>query len=207
MTASRLYLVDDEEVIRRSLGLMLRMAGYEVQAFASGPELLEAAGGLEPGCILLDVRMPDMDGLEVQRELARRAVDWPVVIMTGHGDIAVAVAALKAGAEDFVEKPFDRTKIVEAVERARLRLIDPAAHAAAARAAARELDVLTEIEAKVLAAFAEGLSNQAVAAALGIDLAAVEAARAALTAKLRAESLVDAIRIAHLAGRAAGPHS
>lgn len=197
-----IYLVDDEEVIRRSLRLMLRLAGYEVTAFESGPSFLEAAPDLAPGCLLLDVRMPDMDGLEVQQAMLRRGLDMPVILMTGHGDIAVAVAALQAGAEDFVEKPFDRAKIIEAVERARLRLHDEAGYAAAVAGAARQLDILLDRERDVLAGFAEGLSNQAVAAGLGLDVGTVEIARAGLIEKLGAASLVDVIRMVHFARRA-----
>ena len=198
------YLIDDEEVIRRSLRLMLRLAGFDVTAFDSGPAFLAAVDALAPGCVLLDVRMPEMDGLEVQQEMIRRGLSMPVILMTGHGDIAVAVSALKAGAEDFVEKPFERATILEALERAQLRLRDDAAYGRAVAESARRLDVLSSIERDVLAAFAEGLSNQAAAVALDIDVAAVEVARAGLIEKMGAASLVDVIRMAHLARRAAG---
>ena len=199
--AIRLYIVDDEEAIRRSLRLMLRLSGYEVRAFESGVALLGEVEGLEPGCILLDVRMAEMDGLEVQQELNRRGVDMPVVVMTGHGDIAVAVAALRAGADDFVEKPFERAKIVEAIDRAWLRVSDPGAYAGVARQAVAALDALSRTERKVLEAFSEGLSNQAAATALGLGVNSVEVARAGFMARLEAASLPDAIRIAYLARR------
>src|SRR4051812_32120594 len=102
------YLVDDDEAIRRSAGFMLRTSGYAVKPFVSGVEFLKEVKDLEPGCVLLDVRMPGMDGIEVQRELRSRGVTFPVIVMTGHGDVGVAVQAMKAGAVDFIEKPFEK---------------------------------------------------------------------------------------------------
>lgn len=196
----QVYLVDDEEVIRRSLGVMLKLAGYECQAFESGAGLLDRVTDLEPGCILLDVRMPDMDGLEVQRLLNQRRVTMPVVFMTGHGDLAVAVAALRGGASDFLEKPFDRATLIAALERAGLKLADPQGYRAAKDEAARAVAALTQGERAVLAAFGQGLSNRAAADALALEMPAVEAMRTALIEKLGGRTLADAVRIAHLGG-------
>src|SRR3546814_19687653 len=107
-----IYVVDDDEAIRRSLSFMLKTSGFMVKLFEGGLPFLKAAAGLEPGCVLLDVRMPDMDGLAVQRELRARGVMLPVVIMTGHGDIDLAVTAMKAGASDFIEQPFDQAGLL-----------------------------------------------------------------------------------------------
>ena len=203
MSGRLLYLVDDEEAIRRSLCLMLQLAGHQVVVFASGTAFVAEVDGLAPGCILLDIRMPEMNGLEVQQELAQRDIDMPIVMMTGHGDIATAVAALQAGAEDFIEKPFERAKMLTAVEQACLRLSDPPAYHAIAADAGKRLETLTEAEAAVLDAFAEGLSNQAAAAMLGQDLATVETLRATLVEKLDVDGLSDAIRIVFLAKRSA----
>jgi len=196
----QVYLVDDEEVIRRSLGVMLTLAGHACTAFASGAELLARIDGLAPGCILLDVRMPDMDGLEVQRQLGLRGATMPVVFMTGHGDIAVAVSALRAGASDFLEKPFERAALLAALDRARLKSSDPAGYRQLREEAAGAIAGLGDGERSVLAALGQGLSNLAAAETLGLEVAAVEAMRAALIAKLGGRTLADAVRVAHLAG-------
>jgi two-component system, LuxR family, response regulator FixJ len=200
----RVYLVDDEEVIRRSLGVMLKLAGYECALFGSGSELLYRVEGLAPGCILLDMRMPDMDGLEVQHCLSGRGVTMPVVFMTGHGDLAVAAAALHGGASDFLEKPFDRATLIAGLERARLKLTDPAGYRAARDVAARAVGALSDRERSVLAAFGRGLSNRVAAETLSLDVAAVEAMRTALIEKLGGRTLSDAVRIAHLGGATPG---
>ena len=101
----QIYLVDDDDAVRRSAGFMLKTSGFAVEPFASGVEFLKSVDGLTPGCILLDVRMPGMDGLEVQRVLGERGITFPVIVLTGHGDVNVAVAAMKAGAFDYLSKP------------------------------------------------------------------------------------------------------
>lgn len=193
------HLVDDEGAIRRSLTFMLKMGGYQISAFESGRAFLDAVGGLRNGCILLDVRMPDLDGLEVQQELNRRGVTMPVILMTGHGELAVAVSALRAGAADFIEKPFERARLLASLDRAWLRISDPDAHAALAREAAAMVASLSEQERAVLEAFSQGLSNTAAGAALGIAVGDVEVTRAGLTEKLGATTLSDAVRVAYLA--------
>lgn len=201
--AKHVHLVDDEGAIRRSLTLMLRLAGYQISAFESGRTFLDAVGGLRTGCILIDVRMPDMDGLEVQQELNQRGVWMPVVLMTGHGDLAVAVSALRAGAADFIEKPFERARLLTALERAWLRVTDPQAYRSLQQKASGLLARLSGDERAVLAAFSQGLSNSAAAAALGSSVANVEVARAGIIEKLGGATLLDAVRVAYLAeGRA-----
>lgn len=195
-----IYVVDDDEAIRRSLSFMLKTSGYAVQLFCDGLELLKAAGGLEPGCILLDVRMPGMDGLEVQRELRTRGVMLPVVIMTGHGDIDMAVAAMKAGASDFIEKPFEKAALMGCLEAARrISVADRGANARAQDARAR-LNALTEREREVLDGLVEGLPNKTIAYDLGISPRTVEIHRANLMQKLEVRSLAEALRIAFHAG-------
>lgn len=122
MTRRLIHIVDDEESIRRSTGFMLRTSGFEVKTYGSGIEFVTQARAVDPGCILLDVRMPEMDGLEVQDALNARGVNLPVVVLTGHGDISIAVRAMRAGAVDFLEKPFEKGRLVEAIGRAFQRL-------------------------------------------------------------------------------------
>jgi len=200
MTEKIVYLVDDEEAIRRSAGFMLRTSGHKVEAFASGDELLKAVRDLEPGCILLDIRMPGMDGMEVQQALNDRGIAMPVVIMTGHGDITLAVRAMKAGAVDFIEKPFEKSVLMSALEQAWQRLERSDRRAARAEEAAVRLKILTPRERDVLNGLVEGLPNKTIAYDLGISPRTVEIHRANVMAKLEVKSLSEALRIAFAAG-------
>lgn len=195
-----IHIVDDEESIRRSVSFMLKTSGYHVEAWSSGQAFLKQVKHAEQGCILLDVRMPEIDGLEVQRALAERGVTMPVVIMTGHGDISIAIRAMKAGAVDFLEKPFEKAALIAAVEESFQRI----AHAtdAAARAADAEtiLGVLTARERHVLEGLAKGLPNKTIAYDLNISPRTVEVHRANVMTKLDVRSLSDALRIAFAAG-------
>ena len=195
-----IYVVDDDEAIRRSLSFLLKTSGYAVRLFEGGTVFLKEAAGLEPGCVLLDVRMPDIDGLEVQRELRARGIMLPVVIMTGHGDIDMAVAAMKAGASDFIEKPFEKAALLGCVEAA--RLLSAADRGAGERAedARARLNVLTDRERDVLDGLVEGLPNKTIAFDLGISPRTVEIHRANLMQKLEVKSLAEALRIAFHAG-------
>ena len=193
------YLVDDEEAIRRSLKLVLQLAGHEVVPFELGRHFLDAVDRLPPGCILLDVRMPEIDGLQVQQELIRRGIEMPLVVMTGHGDIGVAVAALKAGADDFIEKPFERAQMLAAIERSCQRIGDRTGYLASVRDATQALSRLTDAERAVLDAYAEGQTTQVVATALGLAPTAVEMARISIIEKLGGAGLTDAIRLVYLA--------
>ena len=195
-----IYVVDDDEAIRRSLSFLLKTSGYAVRLFEGGTVFLKEAAGLEPGCVLLDVRMPDIDGLEVQRELRARGIMLPVVIMTGHGDIDMAVAAMKAGASEFIEKPFEKAALLGCVEAA--RLLSAADRGAGARAedARARLNALTDRERDVLDGLVEGLPNKTIAFDLGISPRTVEIHRANLMQKLEVKSLAEALRIAFHAG-------
>ncbi|MBX9880389.1 MAG: response regulator transcription factor [Sphingomonas sp.] len=200
MTEQRVYVVDDEEAVRRSLGFLLRTSGYQASLFASGTEFLREARGLEPGCVLLDVRMPEMDGLEVQREMAARGITLPVIVLTGHGDITTAVQAMKAGAVDFLEKPFEKAALLTALEAGFARVDQVGEGADAARAAGVRLAALTARERDVLAGLAKGLPNKTIAYDLGISPRTVEVHRANLMTKLEVRSLSEALRIAFAAG-------
>jgi len=191
-----LYVVDDDDAIRRSLAFLLKTSGFGVQVFEGGLPFLKAAAGLEPGCVLLDVRMPDMDGLEVQRELRARGVMLPVIIMTGHGDIDMAVAAMKAGASDFIEKPFEKATLLACIESARKQSIATRGLGARAQEAQARLNVLTDREREVLDGLVEGLPNKTIAYDLGISPRTVEIHRANLMQKLEVRSLAEALRIA-----------
>jgi len=202
MTApkSAIYLVDDEEAIRRSAGFMLRTSGYAVTPFASGVEFLKEVKRLEPGCVLLDVRMPEIDGLDVQRSLRERGIAYPVIVMTGHGDVDVAVKAMKAGAVDFIEKPFEKTVLLSAIEEGCARLAEFGRKDARGAEARVRLKALTPREYDVLRGLVRGHPNKTIAYDLGISPRTVEIHRANLMAKLEVSSLSDALRIAFAAG-------
>ncbi len=200
MTKRVVYVVDDEEPIRRSLRLMLSVKGYAVTLFESGPALLGVADALMPGCVLLDVRMPEMDGIEVQRRLRERNVDLPAVVMTGHGDLGVAVSALQGGAVSFVEKPFSKSTLGHALGAAFLKLEDPDAYRGHLEAAAACVAALGNDDRAVLAQLAAGHSNERIAADLDISGAVVEMRRARLSTELGADSLSEVLRYAFAAG-------
>jgi two-component system, LuxR family, response regulator FixJ len=195
-----IYLIDDDEAVRRSAGFMLKTSGYAVSAFESGVAFLKEVKELAPGCILLDVRMPGLDGLEVQRELGSRGITYPVIVMTGHGDIGVAVQAMKAGAVDFIEKPFEKAVLLHAIEEGLARLASKSrAHVRREEALVR-LNGLTPREQDVLQGLARGLPNKTIAYDLGISPRTIEIHRANLMTKLEVSSLSEALRIAFAAG-------
>lgn len=199
-TRRMIHIVDDEEAIRRSAGFMLKTSGYAVSTYVSGDAFLQAAKDAEPGCVLLDVRMPGMDGLEVQKIMAERGIAMPVVVLTGHGDITVAVRAMKGGAVDFIEKPFEKAVLLTAITAAFERLDDVEARAARASDAAVAIAALTSREQDVLKGMTQGLPNKTIAFDLGISPRTVEVHRANLMAKLQVKSLSEALRIAFAAG-------
>ena len=193
------HLVDDDEAIRRSVSFALKTSGFEVRAYENGAGILKSAPDLETGCILLDIRMPGMDGLEVQEALRLKGVSLPVIIMTGHGDVSLAVRAMKAGAIDFIEKPFEKAVLLAAIEHAMARLRQSATSVKDASEAATRLQLLTAREREVLDGLAQGLPNKSIAYDLGISPRTVEIHRANLMTKLEVRSLSEALRIAFAA--------
>ena len=201
MTDRRMiHIVDDEDAIRRSASFMLKTSGYNVQTWSSGVAFLKEVRTIEAGCILLDVRMPGMDGLEVQQALAAEGIGMPVVVLTGHGDIGTAVQAMKGGAIDFLEKPFEKAKLIEAIEAGFAELDDRAGRAERAQSASTAIAALTEREREVLEGLAQGLPNKTIAYDLDISPRTVEVHRANLMSKLGVRSLSDALRLAFAAG-------
>jgi two-component system response regulator FixJ len=193
------HLVDDDPAIRRSVGFMLKTSGLRVEPYESGNELLKNSAKLDQGCILLDIRMPGMDGLEVQQALLEHGVSLPVIIMTGHGDVSLAVKAMKAGAVDFIEKPFEKNSLLASLEEGYRRLSRKGATDDRMRDAAVRLQALTPRERDVLKGLAEGLPNKTIAYDLGISPRTVEIHRANLMTKLGVHSLSEALRVAFAA--------
>lgn len=194
------HIIDDEDAIRRSTGFMLKKSGFAVTPWVSGVEFLKNVKHAEQGCILLDVRMPEMDGLEVQQQLSERGVSMPVVVLTGHGDVSIAVRAMKAGAVDFIEKPFEKVVLLTAIESAFDRLNDAEGRASRAADAVVLIAALSAREQDVLKGLAQGLPNKTIAYDLGISPRTVEVHRANLMTKLGVRSLSEALRIAFSAG-------
>lgn len=196
MNARRVYVVDDEEPIRRSLRLMLTVEGYAVTLFESGNALLAASGGLMPGVLMLDLRMPGLDGMEVLQELGAEGAGLPTIVMTGHGDLTVTVAAFRRGAVAFLEKPFTRAAAVAALDKAFLKLEQPDAYRRQLGDAVRALERLAPQEREVLGHFAAGGTSEAIAAELSLGPDDLEAARLRIVSKLGVTELKDAVALA-----------
>jgi two-component system response regulator FixJ len=194
------HVVDDEDSIRRSLDFLLRTAGYSVERWADGADFLKRADKMTPACVLLDIRMPGLDGLEVQERMAEQGFDFPVIVLTGHGDITLAVRAMQAGAADFMEKPFDREHLLRSIAAAFERLADRASLREQQDWAAVQIAKLTEREHEVLDGLACGYPNKTIAYDLGISSRTVEVYRANVMAKLEVKNFADALRVAFKAG-------
>jgi two-component system response regulator FixJ len=193
------HLVDDDDSVRRSVGFMLKTSGFQVRSYSSGAELLKEAKSVEPGCILLDIRMPGMDGLQVQQALKVAGVSLPVIIMTGHGDVPLSVKAMKAGAVDFLEKPFAKQALLSSIDEGFRRLSQKEATGERRADAEVRLQALTPRERDVLDGLAQGLPNKTIAYDLGISPRTVEIHRANLMTKLGVRSLSEVLRIAFAA--------
>jgi two-component system response regulator FixJ len=194
------HLVDDDEAVRRAASFMLRTSGYLVKTYPSGVAFLEEARSASPGCILLDIRMPEVDGLEVQRTLKEMNILLPVVIMTAHGDVNFAVEAMKAGAVDFIEKPFEKATLLSAIDAGLARLDQSGRRQARAEEARARLAPLTPREMDVMHGLVRGYPNKTIAYDLGISPRTIEIHRANAMAKLGVTSLSEALRIAFAAG-------
>ena len=189
------HVIDDDDAVRDSLALLLDSADLAVRTYDSAVSFLTVASTLVTGCILTDVRMPDLDGLGLQRRLNEAGVRLPVIVMTGHGDVPIAVAALKAGAADFLEKPFDDERLISAV-RAALVASQQAQRAAAATAdIIARLASLTPREREVLDLLVAGNPNKTIAYDLGASPRTVEVHRARVMEKMGARSLAELVRM------------
>ena len=194
------YVVDDDRDVRRSLSFMLGASDVRSHPFGSGEDFLDAIPDLQPGCILLDLRMPQMDGFHVMAELARREIDWPVIVMTGHGEVPVAVRAMKQGAIDFIEKPFSEEALLASFGNAFSLLDEREATGKRRRAARDRVTQLTSRETDVLRGLLAGESNKQLAQRLGISLRTVEMHRGNMMERLEVASLAEALKLALEAG-------
>ena len=202
-SAPSLFVIDDQEAVREALGEMLRVLGYRVETYASADAFLEAFSGPRAGCIVADVRMPGMDGIELVRELSRRGIALPVVLISGHGDVRMAVAAIKAGAEDFIEKPVDDTHLLAAINRCLGRVLDKLVREQSLEELRLRLERLTPRETEVMDLVVDGFTSQAIGLRLGISQRTVESYRAQIMEKMQAESVAVLVRQAIRLGRIA----
>jgi two-component system response regulator FixJ len=194
------HVIDDDEALRQSLAFLLRANAIEVETYESGATFLAAAPALKSGCVVTDVRMPEINGIELLRRLKELKIPLPVIVITGHGDVPLAVEAMKFGAADFLEKPFDDEVLLAAV-RSALNRQDSDSKRQAERAAIDDrLAALSNREREVLEGLVAGRANKQIAFDLGISPRTVEIYRANLMTKMQAASLSELVRMALTAG-------
>jgi len=195
---STIFIVDDDEAMRHSLEWLIGSIGIKVETFASADEFLKEYYPGRSGCLLLDVRMQGMSGLELQEYLNNKAIRIPIIIITGHGDVPMAVRAMKAGAVDFIEKPFNDEMLLDAIRNA-LVIDEQYRDQQSERAElASHLSVLTPREHEVMDMVTEGKANKEIAAILGVSSKTVEAHRAKVMEKMGANSLAELVRMSLL---------
>ena len=195
-----IYVIDDDDAVRQSLEFLLKTAGYAVRSFESGKAFLDVLPQLKFGCIITDVRMPEITGIDLLRHVKEAGVDIPVIVITGHGDISLAVDAMKLGAVDFLEKPFDEDQLLAALKSTLSRDADMAVQKAELSEINDKLAVLSNRERQVLDGLVAGNANKTIAFDLGISPRTVEIYRANLMTKMAANSLSDLVRMAMMAG-------
>jgi two-component system, LuxR family, response regulator FixJ len=192
-------VIDDDEAVRHSLEFLLKSAGIKVRGFESANAFLEILSEVDGGCVITDVRMPGMTGIDLLKHLHANKADLPVIVITGHGDVALAVEAMKVGAFDFLEKPFDDELLIAAVRAALQRDADAAKRKAGLGAIQQKLAALSAREHQVLEGLVAGKANKVIAFDLGISPRTVEIYRANVMTKLEAKSLSELVRMAMMA--------
>jgi len=200
MDDAEVHLIDDDEAVRESLGFVLEMNDLPAKTYASAAQFLEVVGSLTRGCIVTDVRMPDVSGLELVRMLRERQIELPVVMITGHGDVPLAVEAMRAGVVDFIEKPFENDVLLRSIRTALDVQAERVGRDEECRRFERMLATLSPREMDVLRGVIAGKMNKVIAHELGISPRTVEVYRANVMNKTQANSLSELVRIAMLAG-------
>lgn len=193
------HIVDDDEAVRDSLRMLLKSVGQASRQYASAQEFLDAYDGTAPGCLVLDIRMPGMSGLELQEELRKRDCTLPVVFVTGHGDVRMAVQAMQRGAADFIQKPFRDQELLDVIHRVLEAARSGHDHQQQREAVRGRLATLTAREREVLDCVLDGKANKVIAADLGISQRTVEIHRANVMDKMKVRSLAELVRMVLLA--------
>jgi two-component system response regulator FixJ len=200
-----IYVIDDDDAVRQSLEFMLKAAGIKARSFESAKAFMAVLPEISSGCVVTDVRMPDITGIDLLRHLKKSNPDLPVIVITGHGDISLAVEAMKIGATDFLEKPFDGQQLLTAVRSALTQDADAGKRKAEMADIQEKLAALSNRERQVLEGLVAGSANKNIAFDLGISPRTVEIYRANLMTKMAANSLSDLVRMAMMAGILAEP--
>lgn len=189
-----IYVIDDQQSVRDALGEMLSVFGFEAEKFESADAFLQTFDPARPACIVADVRMPGTDGIELVRHLASRETTLPVILISGHADIPMAVAAIKAGAEEFIEKPVDDTQLVAAINRGLARMHESLNSSRSHDELRERFARLTPRQTEIFRLVAEGLTSQNIAEKLGISVRTVESYRAEIMEKMQAQSVAVLVR-------------
>ena len=196
----KVYVIDDDEAMRDSLNFLLDSSGFGVTLFDNAQGFLDALAGLTFGCVVSDIRMPGLDGIELLKRMKAQSSPFPIVIMTGHGDVPLAVEAMKLGAIDFLEKPFEDDRLITMIESA-IRQAEPAARSEAiAQDIAARVASLSPRERQVMEGLIAGLSNKLIAREYDISPRTIEVYRANVMTKMQANSLSELVRLAMRAG-------
>jgi two-component system response regulator FixJ len=201
MSAPTIFVIDDQPSVRDAIGEMLSVFGFAVEVFASGASFLDKVKTTRPGCVVADVRMPGMDGITLVSEMARREIGIPIILISGHADVPMAVAGIKAGADDFIEKPIDDAKLVAAINRAMARVFASQDATKLHEELAQRFERLTPRQVEIFDFVAGGFTSQAIAARLDLSTRTVESYRAQIMEKMQAESVAVLVRQAIRLGR------
>ena len=199
-SAPVIHIVDDDASFRTAISRLLNVSGYQVADYESATSFLRAIHNATPGCILLDVQMPTLGGLQLQEELAKLSHNWPIIFMTGHGDIPTSVRAIKAGAEDFLSKPVSKQTLLEVIERALVRFAARQQSQNQLNSLRSLISTLTPRESEVFALMARGKLNKQIAHLLGTSERTVKAHRRMVMQKLQVQSFAEAVSIADRIG-------
>lgn len=200
-----IHVVDDDFSFRSAISRVLKISGYQVADYDSAAVFLRNIKDAKPGCLLLDVQMPSLGGLQLQEELARLSPDWPIIFMTAHGDIPTSVRAIKAGAEDFLSKPVSKDTLLPAIERALVRSERMRESRNQQKSLRSLIETLTARESEVFSLMVRGKMNKQIAHALGTSERTIKAHRQAVMQKLQVQSFAQAVSIAERVGLLAAP--